>query len=356
VSAVLLSSSVLLAGALGCDEAPKKEEKLEPPVRKAQSLSSYQETCDRGTAFGGAKKYEKKPGKPSQMVVFYKYGDDDGAQFGLAAPVDRSALGAIHASPQPGDAGHEQVELVACVEAKKKKVANYCHYHGGKLELWDMSYQVRILEAKTGKELATEQFDLQANTKMCPGEKERGDHYQGPDYGPKLLEVVLPLQGKGQELPKYDADELDDVCAGIPYPQAPAYDKSEGAKRGVHVAYRPTPELPFTLKTRPKGLPRRGADEGDPAKIQLVACVTGKPEKKTKDCEFTGGKVLELYDGQLEFSVREAATAKVVETKTFPATSNGCPLDHRFYNQRDKYLAEADKSARDYLAKLAGGS
>ncbi len=324
-------------------EAP--EQKYEPPPRKATVLKSYVDLCEGKEPYTGAKKYEKKVGAASKAAFFRKYLDDKEPKYDLD---QRKTLGAIAATePETHD-----VQLVVCTELKRKGEPKYCRYHGAEVTIYDMTHTARIIEATTGKVLEEETFELDRRTEGCEGSV-TGNHYRGAEYGPKLLSLLLPFQGDGVELPKLGSiHDLDAVCSGSPIPQAAAH-KGDG-KRPLHLVYFPTDAQTNTRVDAPEGLFPEGDPTGDPASYQLVACMTGTPEKKKASCEFMGGGTVELYDGEVEVTIVEAATAKVVEKKTFKASSSVCPTIHKFWGKVDKRMTKVEPALKDYLKKIEG--
>ncbi len=146
---------------------------------------------------------------------------------------------------------------------------------------------------------------------------------------------------------------LETVCSGSPIPQAPAYDPNTPGPRKVNVVYFPTPTSSFRSEDWPKGMPTpTPPPAGDVSAYPAVACVTGKPLKKKKTCPYMGGKTLELDDGEVELSLVETRTAKVLEKKTFRATSpGGCPSSHGFANGYQRML-QVEPAFGKYLAEL----
>ena len=133
-------------------------------------------------------------------------------------------------------------------------------------------------------------------------------------------------------------------------PQAAAYVKSAPAR--VHKVYFPDPKRSFTRADSPVGMPPFNDVATDAGQLSLVACITGQPKKKKRDCEFTSGKVLTVHDGEFEVKLLEARTGKLVETRTFKGTSSGCPTFHKFWGQHDDVLTKVDAGLGKYLAGL----
>lgn len=332
------------------------ETKYEPPPRQAYSVDSYAELCSAGdaaqAAFPAAPKYDKKksPADLSKAVVFRKYMDDPKATFQKLSP--EGLTGFVTDDPK-------QVELVACVEARKLKFNAQCSYYGGKVELFDMKTKVVIYEAATGKEVAKEEVDLGASAMRCWGSYNFPNGvnsvFEGPDVSPKVLSMLLPLEPGGASLPEVKSPNLTTVCDGLPFPQAAKYEPAKKGKRSVHVSYRAIDKYPYDREDLPAGLPAKADPPPVPKDVQLVACVTGQPAKKVRDCSFSSGSVLELYDGEVEVALREAHTAKIVETKKFKATAGDCPFSYKFFGSKDTWFGKIDPSFAAWIKTLEGG-
>lgn len=342
-----LIALVACAGLLGgCkNKGNAQNDTYVPPPRKAFSSSELMSLCEGGKPFPGNAAYEKKsaPTSPSKVAVFRKYLDDKSPAY----KADEHEFGAIDGKK----ASPASIELVACVELKRKGEPLFCTYYGAKIELYDMTHTVKVLEASTGKVLSEQIFELDRRTEKCAG-LASGSGYRGTDYSPKLLSILLPLEPEGVELPKVNAADLDAVCSGSAFPQAAPL--SQSGRHPVHVVYFPTADRSFTRADLPKGLEMAGPPKSEAGEVQLVACVTGMPKKKAASCNFTGGKVLELSEGDFAVSVYEAHTGKLVETKTFPGTSGGCPASYEFFGSVDKVMTKISPQFGTYLQKLAG--
>lgn len=347
-SAILtLVTVAVCAGELGCCKSKSggQDDKYVPPPRKALSASDLMSLCDGGKPFPGNPAYEKKSdaSQPSKVRVFRKYLDDKQPGY----KEDEHDFGAIGAKSY--DAA--TVELVACVELKRQGEPLFCNYYGAKIELYDMTHNVKVLEASTGKVLGEQSFDLDRRTEKCTSSAS-GSGYRGADYSPKLLSLLLPFEPEGVALPKIKPADLDAVCSGSAFPQAPPL--SPTGHRSVHLVYFPTANRSFTREDLPAGLELTNEAESDASQLQLVACVTGKPLKKKSACTFTGGNVLELSEGEFEVTVYEAHTGKLVETKAFQGTSGRCPITYKFFGQVDKVMTKIAPSFRAYIKQLEG--
>jgi hypothetical protein len=196
-----------------------------------------------------------------------------------------------------------------------------------------------------------EDFDLGADAFKCPATSRGGSYFEGSDYSTKLVTLIAPLEPKTPKLPPTAAFKLDAVCDGVPFPQTAAYKPDSKEKRDLRVAWRPAAEYSYLDETP---FERRLPSNQGVSKHQLVACVTGKPAKKKRDCRFVT-KTLELWDGEVEVVLRESATAKVVETKTFQASAGRCPSTHKFWKNREIYFGKLEPAFFKYLARLEGG-
>lgn len=341
----LVLVAVSLALPLGCCKSKGGEDEYVPPPRKAWSTSDLMSICEDGKPYGGNPAYVKKssPATPSKVAVFRKYRDDQPPTF----KIDEHTFGAIDGTSSPGE-----VELVACLELERKGEPLFCNYHGATIKVYDMNHKVKIVEAATGKVVGEHTFDMDRLTEKCPGTA-AGDSYRGTDYSNKLLSLLLPLQPEGIELPKIQASDLDAVCSGGAFPQAAPM--KDGPHGPVHIVYFPTATQSFTREDLPSGLESKNLETLDVSQVQLVACVTGKPEKKKRSCNFTAGKVLELHDGEFEVALYEARTGKLVEKKMFRGTAGTCPVSYKFFRQVDQVMTRIDPGFKAYIKKLEKG-
>jgi hypothetical protein len=352
-----VTCAVALAATAGCHKHDENKPKpYVAPPRVAYDIDAYGDQCASSAEtpiFDGSKPYEHHtdPAEKSKLVLFEKYTDDKDATYHVRARKDLATLSADKKAP--GD-----VELIVCVDLKKKTQSKgQCNYYGGTVYHWVMTHDVRVIEAKTGKVVAKETFDLDTSTTGCNDseyfKKGSNSMYNGADYGRRVLAMVLPLEPDGVELPALKGLDLDDVCAGIPAAQVSR--AKAGEPHSVRVVYRPAPEMSYSnpSQTRPKGLPDNAASDANPLGTRYVACVTGKPGVVKRKCEFTGGRVLALEDGDLDVQVYEAATGKLIETKTVHATSSlQCPLTHTFWGVTDPMFETLDKAGADYFKEL----
>lgn len=345
----------VLVSATGCCRRKKPSPSTlssGPRARRAYALDDYAALCASTSAapFDGVEPRKSENGTPLARGtrVFVKWTDDKAPAF---RAFHTEGLEGVLAGPGEVNA----VELVACVERKREGTPLRCSFYGATLEIYDMRDTLRIVEAKTGKELSREEFQLDGKTNLCPASysfpKGVTSVYVGAELGPKILSSLLPFQPPDVAFVGAKVGRLETVCSGSPVPQAPAYDPASTAPRKVNVVYFPTPTSSFRSEDWPKGL-GKAERFGDVALHSAVACVTGKPNKKKKSCPYIGGKTLELHDGEVELSLVETRTAKVLETKTFRATSpGGCPSSHAFGNGYQRML-QVEPAFATYLAGL----
>lgn len=347
--------------ALGCDKLRKEDAPPPPPrddaadeeasLRTPTRLSDYSSVCT-GTKMRTQPYQKRTDATPSKVAVFTKWLDEKTPIYGYAKP---DGMGVVQAA---GDDESSLVELVACVDLlKKEKSRSQCNYYGGKVERWTMVHTVRIVEARTGKELAKDEFEIDPLTTGCAGSRTFASGvttiWEGGEYGGRLLTTLLPLQPDAVALPELTASDLADVCTGTPRPQTAK--PKEGTTPAVHVVYRPEAGYSWMMEARPKNLPDNTLTEKEPTSAKYVACVTGKPEKLKQSCKFMMGSTLEAYDGTVEVVVYEAATRKVVGTKSFSASSASCPNSHEFWGDPDKYFGKVDAAIGEWIYSHVGG-
>jgi hypothetical protein len=340
----------------GCKRRGKAstESTTTPRARRAFALDDYAALCEATATppFDGVEPAKSANGTPvaRRARVFVKFTDDKAPAY---RPLRTEGLEGVLAGPGEVNA----VELVACVERKREGTPLRCTFFGATLEVYDMRDTLRIVEAKTGKELSREEFQLDGKTNLCPASyafpKGVNSVYVGAEIGPKILASLLPFEPPDVAFVGAKVGRLETVCSGSPVPQAPAYDPKAPGPRKVNVVYFPTPTTSFRSEDWPKGMPQPTPPPGgDVSAYPAVACVTGKPLKKKKSCPYLGGKTLELDDGDVELKLVETRTAKVLETKTFRATSPGaCPSSHAFANGYQRML-QVEPAFGKYLAEL----
>lgn len=343
----LLTSLLALLALTACDDegAGAGDEASPPPkprLRTAVAHSQLAEVCD-GATFDGAPAYDPKGKALHPVAVFEKYVDAHEPAYELATS---SYLNDWKGEPAA-------IELVACLDVKKKEKIRSCDFEGGKkLELWDMSHELVVREAKSGKVLLKKSFDLSGNQR-CPSSSWFSSNvmFKGGDYAPRIVSDMLELQPKDVPMPKLSSYlDLKNVCDGVAYPQTVAYEP--GKKAAVYVTYRADEASPYTHENRPLGLAISGGKlEDDAHAYHLVACVTGKPASKLRDCKFQGDSVVELMKGEVEVKLVATATGKVVETKTFSANGRECPFTYKFDADQTKgaMLGTVDDAFKSYV-------
>jgi hypothetical protein len=345
---------------LGCDPPPPPEdepmtpspEPYTPPPRAAATLDEYASLCTGGEPFPAAKPYKKgaAPTDISRVAVFQRWKESTDPKW------EKTSSGAIEPL-STSDAA--EVQLVACVDSTKKQLQRNCTFQGGyNLDLYDMSHALRVVEAATGKVVLEQTFDLDSN-EACPTFESFGSNstYRGTDVLPKVLALLLPLQPDGVKIPPpRNYFELSQVCAGVPFPGTARYDRNAAQKHPLHTIYRADESAPFTFENSPENLDGPNERLDDASLYQLVACVTGKPEKKRKQCKFDGGVVLELHTGTVEVAVHATATAELIEKKTFKVTGGSCPFIFSFPAGADRaiWLPKIEPAYGKYLASLVG--
>lgn len=152
--------------------------------------------------------------------------------------------------------------------------------------------------------------------------------------------------------PLRDAD-LAPVCTGKGEPRAKAFAK-DGASLHPLVTFAQwdryaTPEI-----QSPPILRGFGAESA--AAYELVACVTRTSEAEVRTCQYEvrGRSVkrdLRVFSASYEISIREAATAAVLATRTASFSSPPCPVGHSFKDALDDKLYPDTSYAVADLAK-----
>lgn len=136
----------------------------ERPKRPA-SETDLAKVCD-GTGEPTAAAYDAAQGSHNAALVAYqKLGGGKYTASTLGA--DYEAIG-----PQGGanKTKASAFSLVVCVTPKEHTKVLDCPFkNGSHLEVHDGSFEIRVLEAKTAKQLATETVALKNQMKVCPG-------------------------------------------------------------------------------------------------------------------------------------------------------------------------------------------
>jgi hypothetical protein len=138
-------------------------------------------------------------------------------------------------------------------------------------------------------------------------------------------------------------DDLRGVCAGKGEARAKPYAKDGPAAHAITA---------FTRGNDKEGwMAWRSSLLGDfaakaPQDYELVGCITRTSERKVETCTFDQEPpphYLDLYEANYEITIREAATGKVVLTKTEMLPAEGCPSIKLFSAER-----EADYPVAEY--------
>jgi hypothetical protein len=97
----------------------------------------------------------------------------------------------------PGDEPG-RTQLVACVEAVDKQVIHECRYEGpgGGLSIYAAGYTLRLVEARSGEELARQAVPAKRADTRCPELKfDRDQEGRFPDYTAELEAFARPFLG-----------------------------------------------------------------------------------------------------------------------------------------------------------------
>lgn len=81
--------------------------------------------------------------------------------------------------------------------------------------------------------------------------------------------------------------------------------------------------------------------------------VAGKDRPRRYDTFHGTTSELRIYDGTFEVELREARTAKVVETKTFTGTSAACPGSYKFKGSADQRILAIAPKFRDWVTEVS---
>jgi hypothetical protein len=135
----------------------------------------------------GAKAYAKEPGKIHPLILFSRTSESDEWTKPYSDKFDGWKADA------PAD-----YQLVGCVTATKVTKVKECKFDAKKpvrfLDLADVSYELRVMEAGTGKELSKKTVEVKAPTR-CPmfhmfHEQRETQH---PDFAPSFIEFAKPI-------------------------------------------------------------------------------------------------------------------------------------------------------------------
>ena len=345
---VLLALSALSL-ASGCKKkpAPLPISTLSTPSSVASGLSSR---CDGETSktwdLTQIKAYAlHADGTPSRAALFVNEGTTPKRAWQSQTPKEL----------EPWIIGANAVldaELTVCVDKKEPSKAEglVYSYYGAKATMKGREYTVKVVETATGRKLADETFTTDPRISLCPGSV-TGSYTDYGKWQGRVAAILARLQPEAAlaKLPKANADDLYGVCTGTGLVQA----RKPGVSGALKVVYFPNATTSFTNEDLPTGL-ATGSNDADPSHYAYVMCVTGKPEKKKRGCTFFGTtSELGIYDGTFEVELREARTAKVVETKTFTGTSAGCPSSYKFKGPADQRILTIAPKFRDWVTEVS---
>lgn len=346
---VLLLASCTLSLASGCKKkpAPQPGSTLSTPYTVASSLGSR---CDGQASktwdLTKVKAYAlHADGTPSRAALFVSD----------ATAATRAWQNQTPKALEPwlaGTYGPLDAELTVCIDQKEPSKAEgfVCSYYGAKATMKGREYTVKVVETATGKPLAEETFTTDPRVALCPGSV-TGSYTDYGNWEGRVTAILARLQPEAAlaKLPKANANDLYGVCTGTGLVQA----RKPGESGELKVVYFPTATTSFTNEDLPTGL-TTGSTDTDPSHYAYVMCVTGKPEKKKRGCTFYGTKSeLGIYDGTFEVELREARTAKVVETKTFTGTSAACPGSYKFKGSADQRILTIAPKFRDWVTEIS---
>ena len=343
---MLFAVSALCLGA-GCKKKKPEPIPLSTPSTTASGLSSR---CD-GEASKVWDLTKIKPyalhadGTPSRAALFVS--DGTAAMRGWQSETPKELEPWIAGTYAALDA-----ELTVCVDEKEPTKAEglVCSYYGAKVTMKGREYSVKVIETATGKQLAAETFTTDPRVALCPGSV-TGSYTDYGNWQGRVATILARLEPEAAlaTLPKANVDDLYAVCTGTGLAQA----RKPGESGALKVVYFPTATTSFTNEDVPKGL-AMGSSDRDPSHYAYVMCVTGKPAKKKGSCDYLGTtSLLGIFDGTFDVELREARTAKVVETKTFTGTSAGCPDTYKFKGSADERILTIEPAFRTWVAEVA---
>lgn len=347
---VLLLASCALSLAAGCNK--KKKQQPEPvslltPTNVTAGLGSR---CDGEASklwdLTKIKAYAlHADGTPSRAALFVNEGTTPKRMWGSETPKELEPW-------LVGTNAALDAELTVCVDKKEPSKAEglVCSYYGAKATMKGREYTVKVVETATGKPLAEETFTTDPRVSLCPGSV-TGSYTDYGNWEGRVAAILARLQPEAAlaKLPKANGDDLYGVCTGTGLVQA----RKPGVSGALKVVYFPNATTSFTNEDVPKGL-TMGSSDSDPSHYAYVMCVTGKPEKKKRSCTFLGTtNELGIYDGTFEVELREARTAKVVETKTFTGTSAGCPGSYKFKGPADQRILTIAPTFREWVTEVS---
>ena len=186
---------LVLGGALmACKNKAQAEERPAAPAKPAVAVKTpkpERKLFDRdldnvcsGMPEKRATAYAKKPGEIHPLVLFWRDSESDAWKKSYTSKLD---------GWKSDDASGYQ--LVGCVTVKKFAKAKECKFDSKTpvryLDLTDATYEIRVVEAHTGKELGTKTVDLKAATR-CPfiHTFRANRETEHPDYVPAFIEFA----------------------------------------------------------------------------------------------------------------------------------------------------------------------
>lgn len=147
-------------------------------------------------------------------------------------------------------------------------------------------------------------------------------------------------------------DDFEQVCNGVAFAPAKAYEPTAGGIHPLYVFDRENDSETFSESY--KELPSSWKMEWEESQeTQLVACLTVTQQVLANTCEFdpdegeTEGYVLETYDTTYEVSLYGAKSGELLDSTTFDLAGDDCPMVHFF--TEGEYT---DSSSADYTQAL----
>ncbi len=324
----------------------------EPGPKTFLTMDDYKSVCVDGKGVEGAVAYEKKPGAPSPFAYMYK-------DTALGDPKAATFTSKIDSTTKPWQADDaKEVQLVACVDVAKAEKDHDCEFDkGGKMERFRTTLKIAVHEAKTGKKLGEQ--TVEKKVPGCPmfafiDKKAESNR----DYGalaPEVLSVVAEYQPADVPQPKMHAETFERACNGKPAIGAGKPSTEKGKYN------------PFVTFLREKDGPWRHGEvnnyyfgehdwfepnlnaqsnEKEP-KTSIAVCMTSTRGAKFRDCEFTSGSSLAVYQASWKVDVVEASTGKVLQTKAFTGKAE-CPTIWSF-DRGKEFDAEPGDDLKDWL-------
>ncbi len=170
---------------------------------------------------------------------------------------------------------------------------------------------------------------------------------------------VTPAEGDGAT-PTVDEtaakqvfpDDFAQVCNGVGFAPAKAYEPTPGEVHHLYVFDRPndTEAYAKSYRSLPEGWEKTWEESQE---TQLVACLTVTKETLAKTCEFppeegkTETYVLETYDTAYDVAIYNAQSGEQLDSTSFDIKAGDCPMFHMFTEGE-----LTDKSNPDYSQAL----